>query len=380
MRKAALLVCVLSAFFMGGVSALEIGGEAPSLEVRDWIFGGKVDFAVPKELQKSSQKLTVLVCWGTWLTEARDVTPLLEQLQKDYRAKDLRVILVSAEPKATVEQFFTDKKQFNCFVGVDDQEKTTRAYMGMSRLFPKAFLINQAGQVIWGGEAFDLKNMIELYYAKTFSVDDWKKLGKLYEDLEVLLRSRFDESIVKTTDQILAMNPEDGFAIRARLFYYNTANRNDQAIAFLEARQEKSPHNAGIYLAAFNILSGQFPQDEVKTLKFANEYLANFGKEPVALQQLALILLRDFGYMNGTLEVAARIIPVLQAANGLTGPEKGAALSTVALYHYKTGQLAAAVARQDEAVKLLPANQADAARKLLEFYKSAQRLQGSAQK
>lgn len=377
MRKRSITIFfILAVLFAVRMFAVEIGTEAPKLEVQQWLRGALIDFSVPEYLRKDSSKLTVVVCWGTWLTGARDVTPLLEQLQNKYSDKEFRIILISAEPKAAIEKFFADNKNFPCYVAQDKGEKTTRAYMGQSRLFPKTFLIDEAGNLVWSGEAFDLPNIIKTYYDRKFSVNDWKKLGKLYEELEIQLRSRLDQTIVPTTDQILALNPDDGFAIRARLFYYDSARQPEQAIKFLETRIKITPHNAGIYLATFNILNGQRPLDTAKLLEFASTYLKNFEKEPIALQQLALILLRDFGYTPGTLELSAKILPLLEKAADITPAEKSAIQTTVALYQYKIGRLDKAVAAQREAIRLLPAGENAAAEQLLKFYESALRLHG----
>lgn len=373
MKKSVMLFCVLLLSCLNA-RALEIGGEAPPLEIREWLRGALIDFAVPKEMRKTSRKLTVVVCWGTWLAGARDVTPLLEQLQNKYGDREFRIILISSETKEAVEKFLAGKKNFPCYVALDDTEKTTRAYMGRSRLFPKAFLIDPGGALIWSGEAVDLPGLINRYYENNFSAGDWKKIGKLYEELEVLLRSRIDESIARVTDDILKLNPEDGFAIRARLFYYDSTGQSDKAIEFLGRLTGETPDNAGIYMAAFNILRGQFPLNETKILEFAGTYLRNFEKDPAALQRLAFILLQDFGYMNGSLELVARLLPALENTSGLAPAEKAAALSAAALYRYKTGHLAEAVTKQAEAVRSLPPEEAAEAEKLLKFYESALRL------
>ncbi len=377
MRKRSItMFFILTVLFTVRMFAVEIGTEAPKLEVQQWLRGALIDFSVPEYLRQNSSKLTVVVCWGTWLTGARDVTPLLAQLQNKYHDKEFRIILISAEPKAAIEKFFAADKDFPCYIAQDKGEKTTRAYMGQSRLFPKAFLIDAAGNLVWSGEAFDLPNLINTYYDHKFSLDDWKKLGQLYEELEIQLRSRLDQGIIPITDQMLALNADDGFAIRARLFYYDSIRQPDKAIQFLEARVKTTPHNAGIYLAAFNILSGQRPLNANKMLEFASAYFKNFEKEPVALQQLALVLLRDFGYTPGTLELAAKILPLIEKAADVTPAEKAAILTTVALYQYKIGYFDKAVAAQRETIRLLPAGENAAAEQLLKFYESALRLHG----
>ncbi len=367
-----MLFCVFAVLCMG-LGAVDIGAEAPPLEVREWLRGALIDFAVPKEQQKTSRKLTVVVCWGSWLAGARDITPLLEQLQTQYSDREFRIILISPESKDAVEKFLSDRKNFPCYVGLDNTEKTIRAYMGQSRLYPKAFLINPGGVLIWNGEAVDLPNVISRYYRDNLSINDWKTLGRLYEELEVLLRSRLDSSLVKITDDILKLNGEDGFAIRARLFYYDSTGQSDKAIEFLDKRVRATPNNVGVYLAAFNILRGQFPQNDAKILDFANAYFKNFAKNPAELRQLAFILLQDFGYMNGSLELTAQILPLLEK-NDASAVEKASTLSATALYLYKTGFLQDAVSKQAEAIALLPSAEAVEAKKLLQFYESALRL------
>ncbi len=370
MRKIWLLV--LLAGLIPAMSALEIGEPAPELEIRKWLFGGKFDLMAPKDLQKDSTKLSAVVCWGSWLTGPRDVTPLLDQLQKKYMAKDLRIALVTSEPEPLVQQFFADKKDFTCFVGLDSEEKTIKAYMGASRIYPKAFLIDPSGALIWSGEVIDMENVMRLFYTKKFSMNQWKKMGKLYEELEVQLRSRFDSGIEKVTDQILSLNHDNGFAVRARLFYYDSTNQPEEALKFLEKRTEADPDNSGLYFAAFSLLRRQGNADSEKVLKFARKYVKAFNEQPLALQQLCIIMMNDFPYLAGGLEIVSQVLPQMSKTANLNNTEKGAILSVTALYYYKLGMLGKAIEIQQQAVKTVAVKDTQ---DQLKFYESVQALQ-----
>lgn len=371
MRKALLLVLLAGLFPF--TNALEVGETAPELEINKWLFGGKFDLAVPKNQQNDSTKLSAIICWGSWLTGPRDVTPLLDQLQKKYLSKGLRIALVTTEPEPLVKQFFTDKKDFTCFVGLDKEEKTIKAYMGSSRIYPKAFLIDPAGVLIWSGEVIDMENIMRLFYTKKFSMNQWKKMGKLYEDLEIQLRSSFDSGIEKITDQILSLNHDNGFAVRARLFYYESTNQPEAALKFLDKRTEANPDNSGLYFAAFSMLGRQSAADTESVLKFARRYVAAFKEHPLSLQQLCIIMMNDFPYAYGALELVSQVIPLMNKSTaGLNNMEKGAILSANALYYYKLGMVDKAISFQQQAVKTIPVKDTQ---DQLKFYESIQELQ-----
>lgn len=366
MRLIGLLIILLGTTM--SLYAVRVGEAAPELKIKKWLYGSTPNFRVPKEERATSQKLTAVVCWGTWLDGPRDVTPTFASLQREFEKAGLNVVFISGEPEARVASFFTGKPAFPCAVGIDEKEQTLQNYLGTSRMFPRAFLVDPSGIIIWGGEAVDAENIIRLWFAKEFDSVKAGKLGQLYEDLEIMLRSRLDAKVEKKTDQILKLNPEDGFALRARLFYYEVSEKMPQAIEFLDQYSQKHPQNRSLYLAAFNLLSRQVPTETALVLKFAKRYQANFKTDPEALRILAENLMNSFPYLPGTLEIAAEIIPTLNQTDS-------AALSTSALFYYKTGRIKTALEKQRQAISLLKEAEAADAVAMLKYYESAAKLQ-----
>lgn len=349
--------------------AVRVGEAAPELKIKKWLYGSSTpSFRVPKEELATSQKLTAVVCWGTWLSGPRDVTPIFASLQREFEKSGFNVVFISGESESLVTKFFTGQSAFPCAIGLDDNEQTLRNYLGTSRMFPRVFLIDPRGIIIWGGEAIDAENIIRLWFAKEFDSAKAVQLGQLYEDLEILLRSRLDQNVEKKTDQILKLNPDDGFALRARLFYYEVTENMEQAITFLDQYSQKYPRNRSLYLAAFNLLSRQATPETVTILGFAKRYHENFKTDSQALRVLAEQLMGNFPYLPETLEIVAKIIPTLDQSDAVT-------LSVVALFYYKTGRLDMALKKQHQAVSLLKETEAASAESMLKYYESAAKLQ-----
>ncbi|MDD2404323.1 MAG: redoxin domain-containing protein [Victivallaceae bacterium] len=364
MRIISLLILLLAVM---PLYAVRIDEKAPDLKVKKWLLGSTPDFLASKSELATSKKLTVVVCWGTWLTGPRDVTPVFDRLQREFGKSGMNTVFISGEPEDLVAAFIADRPGFSCRVGLDENELTLHAYLGNSRMFPRAFLIDPRGVVIWSGEAVDAESIIRLWFDGKFDSSKSVKLGKLYEDLEVMLRSRMNKDIEKKTDEILKLNPNDGFALRVRLFYYDVAKKTDEAIRFLDEYSQKNPDNLSIYLAAFNLLNRTDPIDADTVMKFAGRGRQSFQQNPDALQTIVETLLVSFPYLPGTLEFSAQIIEQIPQNNA-------SALAVAALFYYKSGRPEIAVEKQRRAVSMMKQLEKTAASEMLKYYESALKM------
>ncbi|MBN2561641.1 MAG: redoxin family protein [Phycisphaerae bacterium] len=176
-----------SAFMAAPALALEIGDPAPALTIKHWVKGGPVD------LQKGKDK-NVYVLEFLTIKSSPCVLSLkqLTKLQNKLKDKGVVIIGVSQDEKGKVETLAGNwGDNLGIVVGVDDESKTAKAYMGGVKVqeVPYVFIVDKTGALAWHGDPKGLEERLEQilagkYDAKTKAdeqklIDGMKKYFKL---------------------------------------------------------------------------------------------------------------------------------------------------------------------------------------------------------
>ncbi len=132
---------------------LKVGDPAPALHIEKWIKGKPFKMADLK-----GKKALVIEFWATWCPPCRRSIPHLTEIQKKYKDRGLVVMGISNEDPNEVSSFVEDMgERMEYHVAVDDQYKTTKAYMmaaGQNGI-PTAFAIDKNGKIVWIGHPLD---------------------------------------------------------------------------------------------------------------------------------------------------------------------------------------------------------------------------------
>lgn len=84
-------ILIASIFICSSAAAVEAGDEAPRF--RAWDFAGEmVEFPAPESTQT-----TVVIFWATWCAYCKAFMPYLEQIESDYRDRDVSVLTINAK-------------------------------------------------------------------------------------------------------------------------------------------------------------------------------------------------------------------------------------------------------------------------------------------
>ncbi len=140
MRRSAALLLGLSLLSCGRhetvASPLEVGRSAPAYSAQT-LAGDMVRVGV-------GEPLALLNFWATWCIPCRREFPTLEQLQRDYGARGLRVLAVSVDEggEGLVRQFVA-LRQVSFGVGMDDSGRAQRLFQMVG--LPESFLIDNRG-------------------------------------------------------------------------------------------------------------------------------------------------------------------------------------------------------------------------------------------
>ncbi len=354
MKKIFLAVLLINFYAFHGF-ALQTGDTAIKLKIGKWLKNGPVSLEIGKKIPENEQKkLFVIVLWGTWSPACRESVPMLIYLQNKYRADGLQIIAVSREETDVVGKFLDEHPRINYAVAVDDQSLTTLRYLGESRLLPRIYIINTAGKILWDGEIADLAVILEKIYKGTYKASTQKKVSRLQQELEISLRTGNLKQTIKLSDKILKLDPENGFAIRMRMFVYENHRQIDKAWDFINSRLKATPNNTMLYFIKLDFVS-RFPQYGKYAAGLAEEIQKRFHNDSQMLNNMAWGLLTRFPFDGQILQPAAactRRALELAAADKNNKAFYASCLNTMALVYYRCGMVEKALATQRKVSKL----------------------------
>lgn len=378
MKKFFLVILIIN-FCVLNVFALQTGQDAVKLKISKWLKNGPVSLRIGKKFSEDKQKdIFVLVLWGAWSPACRESVPMLVHLQNKYRDKGMKIIAVSREKRDIVENFLDEHPLINYAVAVDDQSLTTLHYLGESRLLPRIYIINTKSKIIWDGEIADLAMILGKIYKGTYSASIQQAISRYQQELEVSLRSGNVKETIKTSDKILKLDPENGFAIRMRMFVYENQRQIDKAWDFINSRIKKTPKNTMLYFVKLDFIS-RFPQYNKYSTKLAKEIKKHFNNNAQMLNNMAWGLLTRFPFDGKVLQSAAECA---QRALELSSADKNnksfhaSCLNTIALVYYRCGMVKEALETQRKVAKIAMGYKAKHSSDNAEqLYKSALELQ-----
>jgi thiol-disulfide isomerase/thioredoxin/DNA-directed RNA polymerase subunit F len=335
------------------VAALRSGDKATPFKVEKWLLNGPVELKVDTESPNAHHKLFVLELWGTWSPPCRQAVPLLIYLQNKYRDKGLQIIAVSRESEKVIADFLKKHPDINYAVAADKASQTTLKYLGQSRLLPRIYIIDAEKEIIWVGEVADLAVTLEKIYSGKFNKYNQKRIAQLQDELEVHMRRNDLRSVEAISDKILDLEPDNGAALRMRMFMYENFRLTDKGWKFLEQLNNKIPDNRRLYFSMLDYIS-RYPQYSKAVPNIAKKFIKRFSKQPDQLNTLAWMLLSRFQFQPGVLEPAAEAVELaMKQVDKNNKARYGAFLSTKALLLYRTGLLEQAIKTQKEASALL---------------------------
>ena len=151
---AATMCLALTAVATAQHGKLEVGSEAPGLDIAEWVKGDAVAI--------ETGNVYVVEFWATWCGPCRKSIPHLTKLQDEYGDAGLTIIGVSDEEPDVVKPFVERQgANMNYTVAVDRRDGTKRAWFQAAGLrgIPAAFIVDRERKVVFIGhplsEEFD---------------------------------------------------------------------------------------------------------------------------------------------------------------------------------------------------------------------------------
>jgi thiol-disulfide isomerase/thioredoxin len=118
-----------------------VGQPAPEISAKEWI-----NRKAPLTLASLRGKVVLLEFWATWCGPCVQGIPHLNELQRKYPGKSFQLLTFVEEGHQTMDKFLK-RIPVEYPIGL---ESTTLEDYGISGI-PHAFVLNQAGRIVWHG-------------------------------------------------------------------------------------------------------------------------------------------------------------------------------------------------------------------------------------
>ena len=357
MKKCVLCLCTLLSAL--SLAALQCGEKAVELPVLKYLNGSRFSAAAPL----AADQLRIVTFVHTYARGAQSTVSMLKALERLHGSK-VRQIVITPDPESDALSLAKTFRQSNIAFAVDSGRRITMQYMAGSLLYPKSFVIDRKGTVIWCGETVDLGEMIQSYFSGRFDAAAAQKISPMLDELQTLLRESSERKMKQLTDKIFAISPAHPGALRMRLFALENSNRIPQAWSLLQERIKAAPAVARLYFTTVDFM-GRY----VYFKRFLPRVLGDFERQVGDTDSRCMMaweLLKRFQYDLQALEYAHILLGKTAPAAGELRKVWFAARAQLA---YLTGDVPKAIHYQQQC---LPGNSAADPR--LQFFKGVEEL------
>lgn len=369
MKILPLFAALLFLLLPGEVLALRSGDVVVDLKV-DYLANGPFPVVPARIDQADAKKLKILVMLRAAEGGGEAVLYQLYDLARQYPA--CRFGVVSSDPEPIARELFGAFPKPNFTTAIDKKLESTRKFMGASGIFPKAFVIDYQGKIIWDGQAVDLPEMLERFHRGEFDAAGQQKLSILLENLQSRLRNNEEAEADRTVREILRTDPANMAALRLRLFMLESSGRAADGWKLLEQQVKHAPKAERLYLMQIDY-AARNPGIAGDLGGLVVRYMKNAPAYPLNDCTLAWNLLNSYPLDPMLLQISG--ILVERAGKLLPDTEedtvRAEVLSATALYYSRTGRLDAAASAQQNATRILrktAPHRAPASESLEKFY------------
>ena len=341
--------------------ALNVGDDAPELNVLQWV-RGKPILLFPKEEEKSTKKnIYVILFWATWSNSSLRLLDFAEKENNLFKDDGVVFLGISKENISRVKNFLKQKKDINISLGVDNKAETYDKYMSGTKGVPVFFIIGRDGELAWKGNPFEVDRVLSRVIAETFNADKQRKIEELRENIRKSSHIFDNNNKVKAAQKTLDIDPTDETAINIAVDYYIRKNQIEKAVAFVQNARKKAGNNKylqrNLYYVELSILHGMdMDKSKIILTKLAKNFCVTFYNKPVFLNEFTIMVLENAPFevwpLKELLKISERAVDLEKKRNEIS-ENSGMYLQTLARIYYYLGWITKAINTQKHALPLI---------------------------
>lgn len=199
-----IISCILFFALLAGsvYGILEVGDEAPELNIEEWMNGTAVNPA-----DADGKTTYVIEFWATWCRPCRRTIPHLNKLAQEYKDDDFVFVGITMEEAETAESFAEDMGvQYR--IAFDTGRSTAETYMQGVPGIPHAFVVDKNGNIVWSGHPMSgLDKVLQDIAAGTFDAEANARILKKERELESLISEERLDQAVQALNELIELDP-----------------------------------------------------------------------------------------------------------------------------------------------------------------------------
>lgn len=356
--------------------ALAPGDKADELDQLVWVQGEPVKIF---DKQEKDKKIFIIAFLATWDKGCVLSMPVLSAMQKKLKKENVVIVGISKEKEQVLKEYLNkNPKNLSFPFAADPSGHISDRYTGTDARIPLVFIVGKDGKILWRGHPLEIEPVLKTIQDGSFDIDKQIKISELHKQLQDFLQTENIRQAIRTADKILSINPSDNIAMRVRLFVFESNNKLDQALNFINTLIDKNPKSSTLYFIKLDLLdrTNATVSEIHKTIKYIFDAFKN--KHEI-MHQLAWISANRtrFGAipLETALNASKRSIELLIEEKEQDPAKLSIYLSTQAQIFYLTGALELAIKNQEKVVTLQKGDLTEAAStQLLQYYKNALEL------
>ena len=283
---------------------------------------------------------------------------VLSDLKKSYKDKNVEFFALVPTAPETLKAFADSHPEFDFTLISDVDLKYMRSLLGRKQeSFFQICIFNNAGKLLWSGEAVDLDMMLKRITGNRYSEREEVRISALTNSLQAALRSGNARLIGEAADEILRLRPEQISAVNAKAYSLELVGDIAGLEKFYRERIKRNPEEKGSYFTLINAACRIRVLNNTAS-EIAEEFIKKFPDDISNVNAVMWSLLNDLPYDANALKVVLKWEKLLSAV-----PEKSATpqiLMTRSLLASRCGKIAEAVKLCEKALNKANSQEAKA--------------------
>ena len=292
MRPLGKLLVVSALVFAAALPAfaLDLGAEAPEIDVTEWVKGEALQ-AGP------SEKILVIHFFTTFDADCKKAMPELTKLLDEHKDK-IEMVGIISEHADTVKEFLAEN-EVNYRVAIDEYDNTKAVYLKGIFKLPHAFVVNKEGKVAWqGNPTAGMDRVVGEIIEGTYDLEKVLEINKRFAALVKVLNKRppDQDKIAEAAEKLLELEPAHEVALQVR---YSIFQQKDDVEGYgkfirkmLDVATKSEDHGALNNLAWRLVTHGNFKWRDTEVALAAAKKAVEFseGKESGIVDTYARVL------------------------------------------------------------------------------------------